>query len=80
MTDPTFSPTLCRAARALLGWSQWDLAELAGVGRSTVADFERASRTPTPENRATLRAALERAGVIFIERDGEAGPGVRLRE
>ncbi len=79
MTGMTFSPVQCRAARALLGWSQWDLADLAGVGRSTVADFERAARTPAAENRAALRATLEAAGVIFIERDGGAGPGVRLR-
>ncbi len=40
------TPVHCRAARALLGWSQNDLASRAGVSRSTIADFERGSRKP----------------------------------
>jgi hypothetical protein len=33
----------------------------------------------TPDNLAAIRAALEAAGVIFIDENGE-GPGVRLRK
>ena len=75
----TISPEQCRAARGLLNLSQWDLADAAGVGRSTVADFERAARSPTVENLAAIRRALEAAGVEFIDANG-GGPGVRLRE
>ena len=75
----TISPEQCRAARGLLNLSQWDLADAAGVGRSTVADFERAARSPTTENLAAIRRALEAAGVEFIDSNG-GGPGVRLRE
>lgn len=75
----TISPEQCRAARGLLNLSQWDLADAAGVGRSTVADFERAARSPTAENLAAIRRALEAAGVEFIDSNG-GGPGVRLRE
>ena len=74
------SPDLCRAARNLLDLSQLDLAEAAGVGRSTVSDYERGARRPTSANLTVLRASLEAAGVTFIEADEAAGPGVRLRK
>jgi transcriptional regulator with XRE-family HTH domain len=54
-----------RAARALLGWSQQDLARQAGVALSTVADFERGERTPVPNNMDAIRSALEKGGVSF---------------
>lgn len=67
----------CRAARGLVAWSQTDLAQNAGVSRATVADFESGKRQPIGNNLAAIRAALESAGVIFIESNGN-GPGVRL--
>jgi transcriptional regulator with XRE-family HTH domain len=54
-----------RAARALLAWSQKDLATRASVGSSTVADFERGQRTPVANNIAAIRKALEDAGIGF---------------
>lgn len=66
-----------RAARGLLGWSQADLAEAAKVSRSTVARSE--LQLVSPESVATIRKALEKAGVIFVESNGD-GPGVRLRK
>ena len=77
--ETALSPNLCRGARNLLNLSQSELAEAAGLARSTIAEFERAARTPTPENRAALRAALEAAGALFIPPNG-GGPGVRLRD
>jgi len=65
-----------RAARALLGWTIRDLAERSGVHRNTVARLESADPT-TGHARAAIRAALEAAGVEFL--DNGAGPGVRLR-
>lgn len=70
------SPAQCRGARAMLSWSQSQLAEAAKVSRPTVVDFERGARNPYPNNLAAIRAALEAAGVEFT--DGDA-PGVRLR-
>ncbi len=61
-----FNPDTCRAARALLQLSQQDLADRARVARLTVADFERGARKPMPTTLATIRAALEAAGVRFI--------------
>ena len=34
----------------------------------------------TAANDLAVRRALEAAGVIFIDEDGAAGPGVRLRK
>lgn len=61
------TPKHVRAARALLAWSQQDLAKAAGVGTSTIADFERGSRTPVANNAQAIRTALETAGVSFLQ-------------
>jgi transcriptional regulator with XRE-family HTH domain len=72
-----FRPEQCRAGRALLNWSQEELAKHARVAKQTLADFERGARSPYLRTLADIRAALEAAGVEFI--NGEA-PGVRLRQ
>ena len=79
MAQSQISPAQCRAARALLGWNQLQLAEGARVSRQTLVDFEREARTPYPNNLAAIRAALEAAGVEFIAENG-GGAGVRLRK
>lgn len=70
-----------KAARALLAWSQIDLASKSGVSVPTIERLEAADGPigGRPETADKLRTALERAGVIFIEANGE-GPGVRLRK
>jgi len=60
------APRHVKAARALLAWSQQDLAKAAQVATSTVADFERGQRTPVPNNAQAIRAALEGAGIRFL--------------
>jgi transcriptional regulator with XRE-family HTH domain len=57
---------------------QDELAASAGIARATVIDFERGHRAPRTSTVAGLRAALERAGIQFIDPNG-GGPGVRLR-
>lgn len=66
-----------RAARALLGWSQADLAEKAGVGRSTVDKLERGTGRPKAEFVAAIQRAIEAAGVYPIPEDQWGGEGVR---
>jgi transcriptional regulator with XRE-family HTH domain len=68
-----------RAARALINWSRETLAEQSKVALRTVVDFERDAREPRAVTKDAIQRALEAAGVIFIEADGE-GPGVRLRK
>jgi len=72
-------PSQSRAARGLVEWSQARLAEEAGVGLSTIRNFEAGRSTPIDNNIAAIKAALEAAGVIFVAENGE-GPGVRLRK
>lgn len=70
-----------KAARALLAWSQDQLAQASGISVPTIARLEAADgdiggRATTGE---AIRAALEAAGVIFVAENGE-GLGVRLRK
>jgi predicted transcriptional regulator len=70
-----------KAARALLAWSQSDLAKRSGVSEPTVArletvDCELGGRESTAEK---IRRSIEAAGVEFITENG-GGPGVRLRK
>lgn len=73
------TPAQSRAARALINWSQPQLAEASGVSISTIRDFETGKRTPIANNLAAIQVALEKAGVIFVAENGE-GPGVRLKK
>jgi len=71
------TPAQSRAARALIEWSQEELAKAAHLGLSTIRDFEKGRRIPSHNNLLGLRTALEAAGVLFIPENG-AGAGVRL--
>ncbi len=75
----TISPSQCKAARALLGWSRKQLAQSALIAERTLVDFERGARNPLDRTLLDIRRALEDAGIIFIDED-QLGPGVRLRE
>lgn len=70
------TPKHVRAARALLAWSQQDLAKAAGVATSTVADFERGKRTPVANNAQGIRTALENAGIRFLHTGAVLGPSI----
>ena len=75
----TLTREQCRAARALLDWSQADLASAAGTGLSTVARFERGDLKTYASTLETLRTTLETAGIEFIPENG-GGPGLRLKK
>ncbi|QDM28158.1 transcriptional regulator [Tardiphaga sp. vice304] len=71
------SPAQCRAARGLLDWSQQVLAAAAGVGVVTIRQLEGQNQQPRRATLAVVQAALEKAGVQFIDENG-GGAGVRL--
>ncbi|MEQ1489065.1 MAG: helix-turn-helix domain-containing protein [Terricaulis sp.] len=55
-----------KAARALLGWSQADLATKAEVSTSTIADFERGQGRTAPATVEAIRTAIVDAGVALV--------------
>jgi len=66
-----------RGARAMLAMHQADLAQAAGIGRSTLATFETGETSPHPSTLGRIQTVLEDAGAVFIETD--AGTGVIIR-
>jgi transcriptional regulator with XRE-family HTH domain len=72
------TPSQCRAARALLNWSQDDLEIAARVSKKTIADFERDQRSQQSRTIEAIEVALTAHGIIFIPQNGE-GEGVRKR-
>jgi predicted transcriptional regulator len=70
-----------KAARALLSWSQDDLAAAAGVSIPTIKRLE-AQDGPLGGRNETgkkMISALEIAGIEFLDENG-GGTGVRLRK
>jgi transcriptional regulator with XRE-family HTH domain len=70
-----------KAARALLAWSQEELAVAADVSIPTIKRLE-ANDGPLGGRRETatkIRMALQAAGIEFIDENG-GGPGVRLKK
>lgn len=71
---------LARTARALLDWTQPDLAKVAGIALATLKRFEKGHRTPIPVVRAAIFAALEKAGVEFQENGKRLGVSIGVRK
>ncbi len=78
---PPLTSAQIRAARALIRWSAEELAKATEIGVSTIrrAELEPSETKMTRVNDQAIRRTLEAAGVMFIDADGGAGPGVRLR-
>jgi predicted transcriptional regulator len=70
----TINAAQCRMARAALRIGVLELAKLAKVAPSTISRCE-AGDTLQPRTVEAIQAALERAGVEFIN---GSNPGVRL--
>jgi len=71
----TLNRAQCRAARALLDWSQEELAHRASVTKKTIADFERGATRPYARTIAKIIAALTITGLELLN---DGAPGVRL--
>ncbi|MEM7364865.1 MAG: transcriptional regulator [Pseudomonadota bacterium] len=68
-----------RAARALLAWSQQELAGAAGTSLPTIKRLEGAGDEPagTARTNQKIRDAVEAEGIVFIDDDALGGRGVR---
>jgi transcriptional regulator with XRE-family HTH domain len=73
------TPAQAKAARALLGWSQEDLAERSGVVRRTLMSFETGTGNLRQETVEKIVQAFERAGVTFVNRSDMLGVLLRSR-
>jgi len=71
------TPRQIRAARALLGWSQQQLADAAIVSVNALIRLERGAADSRISTVNAVTQALTRAGVEFIS-ESEKGEGVRL--
>ena len=71
------TPEDVRVARALVQWSRDQLAKVAGVGVSTIADFENGARKPIANNLDAIRRAFEQVNIVF-EATGPAIFGVTM--
>ena len=79
---PTFTVEQVRAARAFLGWTQFDLGKSAGLSLQTIRNFETSRFPLSPASVAAMRKAFKKAGVEFLKRGKRIGvtiPVGRLR-
>lgn len=74
----TITAEQCRAGRALLGWSQDDLARASLVSKRSIAGFESGGRAAHSRTAQDLQRALEAAGIQFLPEDVQGGLGVRF--
>jgi transcriptional regulator with XRE-family HTH domain len=77
-SSPSITAAQLRAARALLGWSQQELANSSGVSKPTIArlELETGPRGGYESTQFKLVAAFESAGVEFLN---HGHPGVRMK-
>lgn len=82
--DKIPSGRMIRAARALVGMEQLDLARAIGVDRRTVSRLEADTEVPVnPLKIATfrkMRDVLEERGVVFLYGSKSHGEGVALKD
>ncbi|OAP39262.1 DNA-binding protein [Sinorhizobium saheli] len=70
------TPEQCRAARALLDWTQTELSARVSISAVSIRAFEKGGEM-RDSNLKLIRLTFERAGVVFIPENG-GGAGVRL--
>ncbi len=70
-------PAQIRAARALVGWTQAELAAASGLSEMSIKNIERSFTDPRASTLSAIVRALEAAGVEFTN-GGE--PGVKSRK
>jgi transcriptional regulator with XRE-family HTH domain len=73
-------PKQSRAARALLGWNQNDLARESGVSLGTIKDFESGRHQLNAKALGELARAYQKAGLVLFFEDDNGDVGVRLKK
>lgn len=73
------TPLLVRAARAMLGLSQQELAQISLISWTSINSYERERARLSTRTQRAIITALEERGVTFLANDRE-GLGVRLRK
>jgi transcriptional regulator with XRE-family HTH domain len=66
-----------KAARKLLGWSQYTLADRVHMSAARIAAIETGKQQPSAFELDLVREALDSAGVEFITIGGRAGVSLR---
>lgn len=80
---PMMTPAQIRAARAMLGWRQADLAEAAGLSEISIKNVERGATDARGSTLSKIQTAFEKAGVEIIPAGSpslKGGPGLRLKK
>lgn len=78
---PMIEADQIRAARAMVGLTQAELARAAGLSVTGLNNIERGAADPKASTLRAIRGALEEAGVVFFSA-GETpagGRGLRLK-
>ncbi|AXQ50945.1 XRE family transcriptional regulator (plasmid) [Stenotrophomonas rhizophila] len=70
----------CKAARALLGWSQTDLARESKASQRTIKNFEAGRVEPRQLTLLALIGAFERQGVVMLATGGVDFAAGRVEE
>jgi transcriptional regulator with XRE-family HTH domain len=84
-SERVLTPSLIKAARALLKVDQAGLADLTGISRKTISLIEIAKTDPTDSRRRKMLTELQRKmedqlGIEFIFANDKTGEGVWLRK
>ncbi|WP_454813803.1 helix-turn-helix domain-containing protein [Labrys neptuniae] len=74
------TPAQIRAARALVGWKQTELAQASGVSEISIKNIERGVTDAKASTLAAIQDAFRAAGVVFLEPGDmrQGGAGVRF--
>ena len=72
-------PTQCRAARALLGWTQDTLAARSGVNILAIRRFEAGKTDPRASTRDRIEQTLINEGIELTDTGDVIGVSLRLR-
>ncbi|WP_027060548.1 helix-turn-helix domain-containing protein [Mesorhizobium loti] len=71
------TPKQIRAARALVGWQQTDLAQAAGMSLTGLSNIEKGYADPKASTLVAIESALRAAGVEFVDDNERIGVTVK---